>query len=447
MTYKHLRKIQVYILISLSIFIFTNNIQLIFKTRNIIKPDLFKLPKAVFLKKINKTELNTNYSSILTTFKPSTGVKEDNDNKYIRAKHKQSLSRLAKPTDRLFFEIKRLINTSIYLFKKAFVSVKYRYLLGLNHLEQARQSYLESLEGLIDSRGLPLVKGMLFGDLSSVDQGTYHSFKVIGILHILSASSANFTIFLSFFLLFLKPFLKYLSKKQSFCLYFALIFIYFSLVGAAASTLRAFLSLTLAFYASFMLKRSFLPLFNLCVVAIFMLIINPFYPESLSFQFSFLASFGIIFLYNFLEKEPFINKNYLLKNISLTFSAQFFLIPILIAKFGELNYLSILANILVLPLVEILTILFLASFICLFVSNIVQLTFFEQLLSYLISKLLDILFFLINILEKSPWKSVIFRENKNRYIIVFILVNIFTILLVNFLKSKRYSKKQYRVFK
>jgi len=430
MTYKHLRKIQVYILISLSIFIFTNNIQLIFKTRNIIKPDLFKLPKPVFLKKINKTELNTNSSSILTTFKPSTGVKEDNDNKYIRAKHKQSLSRLAKQIDRLFFEIKRLINTSIYLFKKAFVSVKYRYLLGRNHLEQQRQFYLESLEGLIGPRGLPLAKGVLFGDLSSVDQGTYHSFKVIGILHILSASSANFTIFLSFFLLFLKPFLKYLSKKQSFCLYFALIFIYFSLVGAAASTLRAFLSLTLAFYASFMLKRSFLPLFNLCVVAIFML-----------------ASFGIIFLYNFLEKEPSINKNYLLKNISLTFSAQFFLIPILIAKFGELNYLSILANILVLPLVEILTILFLASFICLFMSSIIELAFFEQFVSFSISKLLDILFFLINILEKSPWKSIIFRENKERYIIVFILINFFAILFVNFLKSKRYSKKQYRVFK
>lgn len=447
MTYKNLRKIQVYILILISILIFTKNIQLIFKTRNITKTDKIGLPELLFIKKSAKTEKNTKIPSILTYFESGAGVNTANSSKYITSKHKQSVSKLAKQTDRLFLIVKRLIDSSIYLFKNILASVKYRYLASRNYLERQRQFYLESLGGVVGSRGLPLVKGMLFGDLSSIDQDTYHSFKVIGILHILSASSANFTIFLDFFLILLRPFLKYLSKKQSFFLRMVLIFTYFSLVGAAASTLRAFLTLSLAFYASFVLQRSFLSLFNLYLAAIFMLIINPFYPESLGFQFSFLASFGIIFLYSFLEKEPFINKNYLFKNIALTFSAQFFLIPILIAKFGELNYLAILANILVLPLVELLTTLFLASFICLFLHHAFSLTFLEQFLSLLIRKLLDILFFLIDFLEQIPWKSVVFKENKNCYTILFIFINFLVIILVSRIESKRYSKFQYRIFK
>jgi competence protein ComEC len=172
-----------------------------------------------------------------------------------------------------------------------------------------------------------------------------------------------------------------------------------------------------------------------------MLIINPFYLESLSFQFSFLASFGIVFLYNYLEKEPFIKKNTILLNILLTCCAQFFLLPIMIFNFAELNYLSVLANILVLPLVELLTILFLASFICLFVMTIIPISFFESFLSLLIVKVIDILFLLIDILEKIPWKSFILKTNKELWTSIFILFNLLTILGIHVLKAKKYSKK------
>lgn len=178
-----------------------------------------------------------------------------------------------------------------------------------------------------------------------------------------------------------------------------------------------------------------------------MLIINPFYLDSLSFQFSFLASFGIIFLYNYLEKEPFINKNIFFKNILLTICAQFFLLTIMISRFGELNYLAIPANLLVLPLVELLTILFLASFICLFLSSILPMVFFESFLSFMINKVIDILFFLIDFLEKIPWKSIVFKTNKDLYTNIFIFVNLLVIGGVFVLKNKKYSKNQYRTFK
>ncbi len=446
MTYKNLRKIQVYILISLGSLIFTKNFQVIFTTRNISETYRPKLPGVIFLVKKPKTEANANKGGLTADTKPTSEAFLTKNDEYIKDKQSKSLSRATASTDKIIFLLKRLINRSIYLLHKTYNSVEYRYLLGQKALEHKRNDSLEKLEETVGARGIPLVKGILFGDVSGIDRETYHSFKVIGILHVLSASSANFIIFLQFCLFFIRPLMKLLTKNQVFWLYFLIVFAYFSLVGAVASTIRAFLTLSLAFYASFVIQRSFLSLFNLYLAAVFMLTINPFYLETLSFQFSFLASFGIIFLYNYLEKEPFIGKNYFLKNILLTFCAQFFLIPILIFNFSELNYLSILANFVVLPLVELLTILFLASFIMLFLSSTFMVTFFDHILSYMISKTLDILFLIINLLEKLPFKNFVFIENKELYTAVFILINLLAICWTARLKTKRYSKNKYRIF-
>jgi hypothetical protein len=125
--------------------------------------------------------------------------------KYIVPKQTKSVSRTPELIDRGFLVIKKLINSSVYLFQKTLVSVKYRYFLGQKQLDVLRQNYLEKLERVVGARGRPLVDGMLFGNLSGISQEVYHSFKVIGILHILSASSANFTFFMQFFLFFLQP--------------------------------------------------------------------------------------------------------------------------------------------------------------------------------------------------------------------------------------------------
>lgn len=369
---------------------------------------------------------------------------------YIRAEHKSSLSRQAWLLDKSILWLKMTINSAIHFFNQSLISVKYRYLLGQKILNEKRNNSLKKLEGIIGTRGAPLVKGMLFGDLSGIDRETYHSFKVIGILHVLSASSANFAVFLNFCLFFLKPVFGFFDRRVKFILQFATIAVYFLLVGAVASTTRAFLGLSLAFVASLLLQRAYLSIFNLYITAVLMLSINPIYLGELGFQFSFLASFGIIFLYNFLEKELSIQKNYLFKSILLSFCAQFFLIPIFIYNFAELNYLAILANFLILPLIEILTTLFLVSFVSLFLSNLFHsqlLTFAEYFLSFLISKALYILFFLIDSLEKIPWKSIKFIDNKDEYMVVFTLINLLAITWVFYQRNRRYSKDKYRIFK
>lgn len=447
MTYSNFRKIQIYILISIALFIFNKNFHLIFKTRNITELAQKKPQDLFLLVKRAENEANPKLTAKFACLKPSSGGLDAHLGQYIKDKQSKSFSNQSSMTDKGILWLKSLIDRSICFFKYSLDSVKDRYLSSQNSLSKMRDLFLERLEGLIGPRGRPLAEGLLFGDISGIDRETYHSFRVIGILHILSASSANFTLILQFVLFWLSPLRPYLSKKQNFCLRFILIFTYFTLVGPAASTTRAFLTLSATFYATFVLQRTNLSLFNLFLAGFFMLFINPFYLSSLGFQLSFLASFGIVFLYNYLEKEPIISQNYFLKSILLTFCAQFFLSPILIFNFAELNYLAILANFLVLPLVELLTLSFLASFIILFLFETFKLFVFERLLSFLIIKTTDILFIIIDILEKIPWKSFVFIDNKVLYTIVFVLINLLTIVWIFHLKAKKYSKNQYRIFK
>lgn len=447
MTYNDFKKIKVYLLMLLIFFIFTKNMQILFYTRNMSEIDHKILPGILFLPKIEENEVNTNKESINELNKPSSGFNALKNEQYIKYKHKESVSSNSLLFDRLLFWLKRAINQFFSLINIFIDSVKYRYLLGQFFLEKQKDIYLERLERVVGSRGLPLVKGVLFGDASSIDQETHHSFKVIGILHVLSASSANFTVFLYFLLFFIRPIIVFLTKKQLFCLYFFIILLYFTLVGAAASTTRAFLTLTLAFYAKFILQRSFSVLTNLYIVAFLMLSINPYFINNLGFQFSFLASFGIIFLYGFLEKDGFIGKNYLLQNISLTICAQLFLLPIFVFNFAELNYLGIFSNFIVVPLVELLSILFLCSFIALFFTDLFSSNLFEYILYSLISKVFDILFYLIDFLEKTNYKSIYFSSNKCLFTGIFILFDLFVVFLILLFKHQKYSKNRYRIFK
>lgn len=447
MTYKKFNKIQIYTLIQITILIFFSNYQLIYNTRNILETDQNFLPRLIFVEKNPKTESNPNIDTQKRLFVSSDHANEAQYGEYIKDKQNISSSNWKVKVDKARAVKKRLINSLYKLFYNLWLSVKDRYLLGQNILRQSRDSFLEDLEELHGSRSVPLAKGLLFGDVSGISQDVYHSFKVIGILHILSASSANFSIFLHFGLLFFLPVLPVLSKKFHFSLYSCLIFIYFTLVGPAASTTRAFITLNLGYYINLVLKRSFLSIYNLYLAGIIILYINPIYLTTLGFQFSFLASFGILFLYDKLQEEPWIAKNSIVKNLILTFCAQFFLLPVMLYSFGELNYLSFFANIFILPLVELLTLTFLASFVIVSAKNVTGFTFLDPFVSQLSTITMEILYKLIDVMEKIPWKTWTIANNKDRYVILILAINIVIAVLVVRDNRKRYKKNQYRIFK
>ena len=76
---------------------------------------------------------------------------------------------------------------------------------------------------------------------------------------------------------------------------------------------------------------------------------------NISFQLSMLATAGLIILSPKLEnKFNFITNKFQIRGIiAATLSTQIFLLPYLIYKIGEVSFVGILANILVLPLIPL----------------------------------------------------------------------------------------------
>lgn len=447
MTYRRFRKIQVTILILLITFIFNKNFQLILTTRNSVQLSNESHFLIAFVVKNLKNEGSTKEGSQKRLFNPWNDGEVSISDHYIKEKQSKSSSNKSNVIANGIFELKRLIGGFFTIYEYLQVSVKDRYYQGQKLLEFNRLTFLKILEGHLDSRSLPLAKGLLFGDVSGVDRETYHSFKVIGILHILSASGANFILVIQFFLFLCKPVLPFLTRKQFFWLNFCLGTIYFSLVGGGSAPSRAYFSLVLSSYLGFFLLRSANSIHGLLLVGIFMLLINPFQLTSLGFQLSFLASFGLLFFAKTIEKDSFINKNYLFRSVVTTASAQFFLIPVLIGNFSEFNYLTFLANLAILPLVEILTVLFLVLYMALFIQMIYPFEFFVQFLATFITKIVDIFFTLIEILSQIPYKNITFRDNKDWYVFLFILLSIVAILMFELRNRKSHSKNIYRVFR
>jgi competence protein ComEC len=125
-----------------------------------------------------------------------------------------------------------------------------------------------------------------------------------------------------------------------------------------ASGVRAGIMVGLLFLAQLISRQSF-NLRTLVLAASIMLIFNPLLLKfDLGFQLSFMAVLGIILtgpVFNKWLDVIFRGKlKWLQEIMAMTFSAQIFTLPLLISSFGYFSLISLLSNIMVLPLTPLL---------------------------------------------------------------------------------------------
>lgn len=138
-----------------------------------------------------------------------------------------------------------------------------------------------------------------------------------------------------------------LTRKIAIILTFFVISAYVVLTGGQIPVIRAALMAYLANLAA-LLGRQNDGFWTLILIAGLMLWINPRWIADLSFQLSFLATFGVIvvapILLNFLKKWPSFIKN----NLAVTVGAQLMVLPVISQNFHQISLISIPANLLTL---------------------------------------------------------------------------------------------------
>ncbi|MBD2844483.1 ComEC/Rec2 family competence protein [Paenibacillus sp. IB182496] len=223
----------------------------------------------------------------------------------------------------------------------------------LSYIDALRAAMAERLASLYAEPYAGFMKSLLVGLRDELDAEQYRQFSLLGLTHILAISGLHVGVVLYGLNLAMRPLP--LARESKLNVLLGAIPCYVLLSGAAPSVIRAGLMAMLGLYAA---KRHKLKdgLHVLAAAALAMVIVDPYMLENVSFQLSFLVTGGLIVGVSPLRKLLPRTKRFsaALDLLSVSVVAQLVSFPMTIYYFNQFNLLSLLANIVLVPLISML---------------------------------------------------------------------------------------------
>ena len=349
-------------------------------------------------------------------FKNST-VKNNFDDNYHLGDEICVNGTLERPNDNTVF--------NLFSYRKYLLSKRIYYSIDIDKVEKVsnNSNFVLMLKNKIIQRisNISRSQGYLFafvlGDSRYIDNDIISAYRSVGVSHLFAVSGMHVSFLSGFILFFLNYFLKNPKIKLIITTVFILLFT--SLFMMSPSIIRA-VSLFLCLTLDKILGLKQKPIRYLIVICIINLIINRYAVYNVGFVFSYMISFSLL-----LYQERLKNIKGKLK-LSLFISIISFLIsiPILVYNFFEINLLTPLVNLFVIPYVSFL--LFPGAFICLLFPGL------DNIYSWLI-KALELLISSLNCLD--VFKISLAKPSFEIIIAYYILV----FLVIHMLFKRKYS--------
>ena len=250
-----------------------------------------------------------------------------------------------------------------------------------------RQGMVEKIRQFLPPSQAALLSGIVLGIKQDLPYNLKLALRDTSTLHIVVASGQNLTI-LAGFILHLAGFIR---RKTAIILAFSLIIGYTLLTGAQIPILRAAIMFGLASLAQ-TFGRENDGLWVLLITGGLLLLINPLWISDLSFQLSFLASFGVIVVAPVLEKFMNFLPNIIKENLVVTLGAQIMVTPVIASNFHQFSLVSLVTNVLVLWIIPYIMG---AGFIFLLFSN--------QLLGLILNIMLTYFIYIVEFFSHLPF--------------------------------------------
>ncbi|MDY3344627.1 ComEC/Rec2 family competence protein [Riemerella anatipestifer] len=231
--------------------------------------------------------------------------------------------------------------------------------------EKMKQWRLEFLSNIDKNEKLSqqtraFLKGIVLADRTEVDAGTNSNFRRSGLAHILAISGTHIAIIFGVVYMLLRLVLPVRFRIGVMLLSLSLIWAFAWFIGWGNSVVRACIMLTV-YFGFVLLQRKPQVLDSLALAGLGILMVDTQELFSVGFQLSFSAVLGI-YWFNRPMIRLFPNprnkiQKLLLYTFTMSTAAQLGTMPIVIYYFHQYSAWSILANLLVLPLMEIVIIL------------------------------------------------------------------------------------------
>lgn len=216
-----------------------------------------------------------------------------------------------------------------------------------------RERIEQTILTTISMREGGLLLGIILGVRDKIDGDFYAQLKNAGVLHVIAASGQNVSIVAALLLLTFER----IVKRRYALLFTSLGVLFYSFIaGFDPPILRAAI-MALVAYGALAFGRQNKGIFALLITAWIMIVHKPEMVEDVSFQLSFLSTFGILVIKPLIDQIINFRLISLLKDdITTTLSAQIATFPIMLATFGSYSYVTFPVNIVLLWTVPILMI-------------------------------------------------------------------------------------------
>jgi competence protein ComEC len=227
-------------------------------------------------------------------------------------------------------------------------------MLFLRQMENVRAQYLASMQSMMPHADAAAIFAMLFGGYEGIRPELLEAFTTTGIVHILSVSGSHITL-LAASIAWMGGWLRFPRWLTAFLVILAIV-IYSVLSGCVPPVIRAGIMGVLTFLA-LVLERGRDARRILTLTGLFMLLVSPLLLFDISFQLSFLATAGLLYMGPVVHSRMHGWPEFVSGSMAITLSAQLFTLPLLAWYFHMVSLSSLLANLAVVPVVEFMIVI------------------------------------------------------------------------------------------
>ena len=235
----------------------------------------------------------------------------------------------------------------------------------LKFFDSIKRHFLKTLNMLFVAPASGLLSGIIIGDTSSLDSDMLDIFRAVGLIHIVVLSGYNITLVANFFV---RMFAGLGYYRRLIAAMTALIF-FILIVGISSTSTRAGIMALCAFAARYYI-RPYIISRGIALALLIMVWMSPYsLLFDLSLQLSFLATFGIVYVFPMIsERYERLAENTLGEILLQTIAVNILTLPIIIYQMGLFSFISFPINIAVLAFVPWLTV---GGFAAVFVGMVI----------------------------------------------------------------------------
>jgi competence protein ComEC len=225
-----------------------------------------------------------------------------------------------------------------------------------------KEKFLDKINYLIPNPESIFAGGLMFGEKSDFDKTMKQNFVNTGMIHLVTLSGYKVTMIAGWFI----ALFSFLPFGVATLMGILAVWCFVLMTGGIASAIRAGIMASLALIAR-VTGRNYDVARALILTAVLMILLNPFVLVfDASFQLSFIGTIAIIFFVPKIEKYfLWVPKRFNLREIiTMTFAIYIFVAPFILYDMGTFSFITLPANILIMPFFPITIIFgFLTGFI------------------------------------------------------------------------------------